>query len=182
MQTAYTQLNTMVFPWRLASLIFFFLFKIGGLVVLECDAAYSVCFHKFKWQTEWRESTESPWDAVLPMNSIPSSSAAPFSMRNREGVREAGREKRERESEAYNSYNAVGALSYSKFTLGSHTCCNWTIKLGPTWLSLPRGPGNEPSQPIMLVCFPAHFEYPPWLQMRGENNGIRKPKQLKQVN
>lgn len=60
------------------------------------------------------------------------------------------REKRKRERKGYNSYNAVGALSYSEFTLGSHTWCKWTIKLGLTWLFLPRGPGNEPNQPAML--------------------------------
>lgn len=57
------------------------------------------------------------------------------------------RGKRKRESD---SYNAVGPLSYSEFTLGSHTWCKWTIKLGLTWLSLPRGPGNDLSQPAML--------------------------------
>lgn len=70
--------------------------------------------------------------------------------------REWGKKRwKKREDKGHNSYNAVGALSYSEFTLGSNTWCKWTIKLGLTWLFLPCGPGNEPCQaamPGVLFC------------------------------
>lgn len=175
----------MVFPWWLAFLILFFIFFFFpshlAFVVLECDVT------DVKDMTECCENCLG--DVVLPMNSIPSSSAAPFTSRKHvkrggiEGRREEKRE-REREREGYSSYNAVEASSYSKFTLGSHTWCKWTIKLGLTWLSLPRGPGNEPSQPAMLggrfctlwIPTVAGFGW-------GEKNkSIRKLRQLKKVN
>lgn len=105
--------------------------------------------------------------------------------KGRDWGKKRGKEREgEREREGYSSYNAVGASSYSEFTLGSHTWCKWTIKLGLTWLSLPRGPGNEPSQPAMLGGLFCTLWIPTvagfgW----GEKNkSIRKLRQLKKVN
>lgn len=122
---------------------------------MECDVFYCAWFcDKCKWRD--RQSvvkTVSPGDVVLPMNSMPSSSAAPFKSRKHVERRESEEKRqreRQRESKGHISYNVVEPSSYLEFTLRSHTCCSWTIKLGLTWLSLPCGPGNEASQPAML--------------------------------
>lgn len=122
---------------------------------MECDVFYCAWFRdKCKWRD--RQSavkTVSPGDVVLPMNSMPSSSAAPFMSRKhvkRRGSEEERQGETERESKGHISYNVSGPSSYLEFTLRSHTCCSWTIKLGLTRPSLPCGPGNEASQPAML--------------------------------
>lgn len=153
-QTAYTQLTGVSMVTGFPHFYFYFSFQArwpccaGMWCFVPCVVSYKCKWHD-KQSAVKTESVRHHLTHELDPKLIPCFVYEQKACeKGSEGRREE--EKRKRESEGYNSYNAVGALSYSEFTLGSHTWCKWTIKLGLTWLSLPWGPGNEPSQPAML--------------------------------